>query len=152
MARDAIVALGHPFRGDDGVGLRVLERLKGDPRLSPEVDLIDAAGSSLKALHALSGRRKVLFIDCAAMGEKPGACRRFLPDEASSRKANPHLSLHEGDLFETLEAAKTLGDTAEEVVILGIEPKTVEMGSTLSPELETRLEEYASSAIAEFER
>jgi len=150
VARDAVVALGHPWRGDDGVGLRVLERLKGDSRLPPDVDLIDAAGSSMTALHSLSGRRKVLFIDCASMGEKPGTCRCFLPSEVRSQKVMPRLSLHEGDLMETLESAKALGDTAQEVVILGIEPQSVEMGAALSPALEGRLDEYVSRVIAEF--
>jgi hydrogenase maturation protease len=150
VARDAIVALGHPCRGDDGVALRILERLKGDTRLPPDVDLIDAAGSSMAALHALSGRRKVLFIDCASMGEKPGAFRRFLPSEVRSLKVLPRLSMHEGDLLETLEAAKALGDTAQEVVILGIEPQTVEMGVALSQVLEERLEEYILKVIGEF--
>jgi hydrogenase maturation protease len=150
VARDAVVALGHPWRGDDGVGLRVLELLKADSRLSRDVDLIDAAGNSLAALHSLSGRRKVLFVDCASMGEKPATCRRFLPSEVRSKKTMPHLSLHEGDLLETLEMARTLGDTAQEVVILGIEPFSVEMGAQLSPALEGRLGEYVDCVIAEF--
>jgi len=152
MPRDAVVALGHPWRGDDGVALRVLDLLRKDSRLPSSVQLIDAAGSSMAALHALSGRDKVLFIDCATMGEKPGVWRRFHPSDARSLKALPHLSLHEGDLFETLEAAEALDDTAKEVVILGIEPESVEMGSTLSPALENRLGEYVDQVVAEFTR
>ena len=152
MAPNAVVALGHPFRGDDGVGLKVLELLREDKRLPKDVDLIDAAGSSMAAFHALSGRRKVLFIDCASMGGEPGECRLFRPSDVATRKTLAGLSLHEGDLLQTLEAALQLGDTAEEVLILGIEPQDVGMGAGLSEALQKRLSEYVSRVIEVFGR
>jgi len=150
VARDAVVALGNPLMGDEGVGPAILDLLRDDPRLPSSVDLIDTSGFILTALHALKGRRKVVFVDCAFMGETPGALRRFLPSQARSEKSLPGLSLHEGDLLKMLETARSLDATAEEVVIYGIEPARVGPRQGLSPELCGNLEKYAESVLDEF--
>jgi hydrogenase maturation protease len=148
--RDAIVVLGNPFMGDEGVGPALLDLLRKETNLPPGLDLIDTGGNILKALHALSGRRKVLFIDCALMGLSPGDSLRFLPSEVESQKQMPRLSLHEGDLLQMLETAKLLGETADQVVILGIEPERVEPGEGLSATLSSRLGFYLQQILSEF--
>jgi hydrogenase maturation protease len=150
MARDAVVALGNPLMGDEGIGPALLERLRRHPLLSPQIDLLDTAGSILNALHALKDRRKVVFLDCALMGLQPGDYRRFLPSQAQSAKTLPGLSLHEGDLLGMLETARLLGETAEEVVIFGIEPERVEPGIGLSATLAARLAQYVDEIMKEF--
>jgi hydrogenase maturation protease len=148
--KDAIVALGNPFMGDEGVGPALLERLRNHPGLSPPVDLIDTAGSILSALHALKGRRKVVFLDCALMGLAPGEYRRFLPEQVRTEKNLPGLSLHEGDLMGMLETARRMGDSAEEVVIFGIEPAQVEPGPGLSEAVKARMDQYTKEILREF--
>jgi len=148
--RDAIVVLGNPFMGDEGVGPALLEILRQEPNLPASLDLIDTGGNILNALHSLSGRRKVLFIDCALMGLQPGDSLRFLPAEVETQKQMPRLSLHEGDLLQMLETAKLLGQSAEQVVILGIEPDRVEPGEGLSPTLSSRLGFYLQQILSEF--
>ncbi len=150
MKQDAVVALGNPLMGDEGAGPAVLERLRVDLDLGERVDLIDSAGSSMTALHALSGRRKVVFVDCGYMGEEPGTLKRFLPRQAVSEKNMPRLSLHEGDLMQVLEMAELLGDGAREVVVFGIEPERLGPGAGLSARLRSRLDEYARRIRAEF--
>ncbi len=150
MNRDAVVALGNPLMGDEGVGPALLDLLREQTPLPTSVDLIDSAGSILTALHALRGRRKVVFLDCALMGLKPGEFRRFLPSQVKTEKVLPRLSLHEGDLFEMLETAKLLGETAEEIVIFGFEPSEVCPRKGLSGPLTAQLENYISRIVLEF--
>ncbi len=148
--RDAIVVLGNPFMGDEGVGPALLEILRKEPNLPPNLDLIDTGGNILKALHTLSGRRKVLFIDCAFLGLQPGECLRFLPSQVESQKQMARLSLHEGDLIQMIETAKLLGESAEQVIILGIEPERVSPVEGLSPTLSSRLGFYLQQILGEF--
>ncbi len=150
MKRDAVVALGNPLMGDEGVGPTLLERLRDTGILPPSVDLLDSAGSILSALHTLRGRRKVVFLDCALMGLKPGEFRRFLPSQVKTEKVLPRLSLHEGDLFEMLETAKMLGETAEEMVIFGFEPAEVCPRRGLSDVLTAQLGNYLDQVAREF--
>ena len=147
---DAIVALGNPFMGDEGIGPFLLDRLRKDSQLPSQVDLIDTTGNILTALHALSNRRKVMFLDCALMGLKPGDFRLFHPSQAQTEKNLPGLFLHEGDLLGMLRTSGLLGESAEEVLIFGVEPERVEPKQGLSATLSSRLDQYLSEILREF--
>jgi hypothetical protein len=62
----------------------------------------------------------------------------------------PGLSLYEGDLMGMLETARRMGDSAEEVVIFGIEPAKVEPGQGLSEAVTARMDRYTEEILREF--
>lgn len=144
-----IIGLGNPLMSDEGVGIRLLHELAARPSDLPGVDFVDAGTSSMRALHAMAGRRKAVLVDCAFMGEKPGAIRRFTPDEAASAKRLPRLSLHEGDLMDAIRLSRQLGECPPEVVIFGIEPAAVEMGNRLSGVCESAIGRYLEAIRGE---
>jgi hydrogenase maturation protease len=146
-----LIALGNTLMSDEGIGVRILEALleRGTP---PGVDLLDSGNSGMRILHALEGRQKAVFVDCAFMDSPPGTLRRFTPDEVETRKALPRLSLHEGDLMQTLELALRLGTLPGKTVLFGIEPKSVEPGDGVTPELAGNLDRYVRAVLDELER
>lgn len=144
MKPNAIIGMGNPLMSDEGVGIRLIDRLQGTT-LAESVDILDLGTSGMRALHELEGRDLVVFVDCALMGTEPGTIRRFTPDDVETKKIQPRLSLHEGDLLNTIALARRLGTSPRRIVIFGIEPKTVEPGETLSPELAAGLEEYVAA-------
>ena len=148
MKKTAIIGMGNPLMSDEGIGVRLVARLR-QTAVRDIVDVLDLGTSGMSVLHELEGRDKVVFVDCTMMGEKPGAIRRFTPDDVDTRKVQPRLSLHEGDLLHTIALARHLGICPNEVVIFGIEPKTIEFGEQLSPELARHLDEYAAAISAE---
>ena len=148
----AVIGLGNPLMSDEGVGVRVVAELREAGPPFPGVDVLDLGTSGMHVLHELEGRTKVVFVDCAEMGEAPGALRRFTPEEVVSRKVRTRLSLHEGDLLHTLALARELGACPRDVVILGIQPETVAPGERLSPPLAARLGEYGKAVCTEVAR
>ena len=116
-----------------------------------QADFVDLGTSAMRALHAMAGRRKAVFVDCALMGEAPGTIRRFTPEQVRSQKALSGLTLHEGDLLKVIELSRTLGECPEEVVIFGIQPECIEPGEALSPILAARLGEYTDAVACELE-
>ncbi len=144
----AVVGLGNPLLTDEGVGIRVVEALGNRP-IPAGVVILDLGAGGLCVLHEIAGRQKVIFVDCAFMGEAPGTLRRFTPEEAKSRKVQPRLSLHEGDLFQTLDLARDLGECPEEIVLFGIEPASVAPGDRLSDALLARLDHYVDCILRE---
>ena len=150
--RDILVAgLGNALMSDEGVGAVVLERLSSDGARFPRVEFADLGASAMRALHAMAGRRKAVFVDCALMGEEPGAIRRFTPEQVRSQKALAGLSLHEGDLLKVIELSRALGECPQEVVIFGIQPQQIAPGQGLSPALKARLGQYVDAVAAELE-
>ena len=146
--KTAIIGMGNPLMSDEGIGVRVVARLR-ESNLADDVDVLDLGTSAMSVLHELEGRSKVVFVDCAMMGAEPGTIHRFSPEEVSSRKVQSGLSLHEGDLLNTIALARRLGTCPEEVVIFGIEPKTIDFGEDLSPELADQVENYVAAIRAE---
>ncbi len=139
-----VLGLGNPLMADEGIGVRVVERLAEWAAEYPAVEFIDAGTGGLAVLHEIEGRRKAIFVDCAYMGDEPGTIRRFVPDEARSAKVLAHQSLHEADLLRIIDMARQLGQAPEEIVIFGIEPQRVEPALGLSPLLAGRIDEYAT--------
>lgn len=127
----AVIGVGNELMADEGVGPRVIRILSAMPHKAG-VDLIDAGAAGLRLVHLMAGRRAVILIDCALMGTPPGTIRRFVPEEARSRKAGAGLSLHEADILDVLRIAAEAGEAPGRVVIFGIEPARVTPGLGLS--------------------
>ncbi len=137
-----VLGLGNPLMADEGIGVYLVERLTESAGGYPEIDFLDAGTGGLAVLHAIEGRQKAIFLDCAYMGQEPGSVRRFVPEEVRSAKVLAHQSLHEADLLRIIDMARQLGQAPDEVVIFGIEPERVEPGLGLSPTLMNRIESY----------
>lgn len=150
MTDTVVIGMGNPLMSDEGIGIRVLEQLR-TRALPDDVEVMDLGTYGMAVLHAIAGRRRAIFIDCACMGEAPGTLRRFTPDEVSSTKLQTRLSLHEGDLLHTLSLSRSLGECPDDVVILGIEPEGMEPGDALSPVLARNLQAYTDVLVAEVE-
>ena len=147
MKTTAIIGLGNPLMRDDGVGIRVVERIRDDSRLPADVEVLDLGTGGLTVLHAIEGRSRAVIVDCAMMDEEPGTMRRFTPDEVHSRRVGFRLSLHGGDLLNILEIAGDTGQHPREIIIFGIQPKVVDPGEGLSPELEQGMEGYVETLL-----
>jgi len=147
-----VLGLGNPLMADEGIGVRLVERLAESAEEYPDVEFVDVGTGGLSVLYKLEGRRKAVFIDCAYMGEEPGAIKRFLPDEVRTKKVLAHESLHEADLLRIIDLASELGQAPEEVVIFGIQPQRIEPAIGLSPVLEARMDEYLGSIRRELEK
>jgi hydrogenase maturation protease len=144
-----VLGLGNPLMADEGIGVYLVERLVESAGDYPDVDFIDAGTGGLTVLHKIEGRSKAIFIDCAYMGEEPGAIRRFTPEEVRSSKVLAHQSLHEADLLRIIDLARQLGQAPDEIVMFGIQPERIEPAPGLSPVLRGRIDEYLVAILQE---
>ncbi len=127
--RTAILGVGQALRGDDGVGLAVVRGLR--PFTSPNLLLIEAA----HAPENCTGQVRrfapdlVLLIDAAQMDAPPGTIRWLDWRRCDGLSASTHtmpLSLL-GEYFTAVLHC--------EVVLIGIQPASLELDETLSPEV-----------------
>lgn len=132
-----VLGIGNPLRGDDALGLEILRRLEG--KVPSHVALIECQTTPenftgkikrLKPTH-------VLMIDAASFGAKPGKVKLIPPEKI----AGMALSTHAMPLFMLAEILqKSIG---AKVALLGVQPKTVDFGEGLTPELEKAVEKTA---------
>jgi len=71
MARALILACGNPLRGDDGVGLRIVEELKRVCR-SEEIEIAVAQQLLPEMAEQISEAEIVIFVD-ASVTQEPGS-------------------------------------------------------------------------------
>ena len=144
-----VIGLGNTLMSDEGLGVHVVQRLSDFADKFPQVDFTDAGTGGVSILHLISGKDKAIFIDCAKMGEKSGAIKKFTLREIKSTKVLSHQSLHEVDLIKIIEMAGRLGQCPADIIIFGIEPQSVEPGRELSETLADRLNEYVTEICKE---
>lgn len=135
MKRTIILGLGNLLLGDEGVGVHVIRRLQ-EVELPEGVELVDGGTAGFELLPFLKEAERVIIVDAARGGGKPGSVYRLRPEELGS--ATPELSLHQISLREVLQAAELLG-IKPEVVIIGVEPERIAPGIGLSPAVEAAL-------------
>lgn len=133
----AIIGVGNYLRSDEGVGIHAAASLEA-LKWPPDVELIDAGTPGVALLHMIDGRDLAIIIDCADFGGKPGEILTFDPDELR-RDENAEVSLHATDLLSALHLARSAGSCPKRTVIVGIQPKSIDMGTKLSPEVSAAL-------------
>ena len=144
-----IICLGNPLMRDEGIGIRLASELSVHLVDNPDVEVLDLGTGGLSVMHAIAGRKKIIFVDCAIMGQTPGTMLCFTPEQVRSKKVSMRYSLHEGDLLNTLELSQHLGECPEEVVIFGIEPEQIADGEGLSDELQNNIQQYIQTILQE---
>jgi hydrogenase maturation protease len=127
--------------GDDGVGIRAIERLQ-NMGLPPNVEVIDAGVGGLAILSWIEDADKVVIVDAVQTGnEPPGTVYEF-----TDRELPPSdmfmLSLHDLNLVDTLNVGRLVQKMPDEIVIIGVEVKRVaEFTRELTPEVEAAMPE-----------
>jgi hydrogenase maturation protease len=128
-----VMGIGNILLRDEGVGIRVIEAMRG-MSLPPGVELVDGATGGLDLIDVVSGRRKLIVIDAADGDYKPGSIFRLSPEDLAPA-GEGSIPQHEMGLLETLKAVAQIGSSPEEVVIFGIQPEVIAWGLDLSDEL-----------------
>ncbi|MDM8006215.1 MAG: HyaD/HybD family hydrogenase maturation endopeptidase [Phycisphaerae bacterium] len=128
-----ILGIGNILLRDEGVGVRVIEAMRGMD-LPPGVELVDGGTAGADLLDIISDRRKVIVIDAVDAGLEPGTILRLHVEDLADA-GRPLVSLHEIALTETLAAARIIGSMPDEVIIWGIQPKDLSPGDILSAEV-----------------
>jgi hydrogenase maturation protease len=143
-----VVGIGNLLLKDEGIGVHVAHALEHAPSPSDvELQVIDG-GISPHLLPLFEGVDKLIILDAAKGGGEPGAIYRFAP-EAVNIEERAITSVHQIGLLETLRLMKSLGKQPKRIVIIGIEPKEIDYGLELSPELERRIPDITAIVLKE---
>jgi hydrogenase maturation protease len=130
MTDTVVLGLGNLLHADDGVGVHAIRELQRDPRVSPNIALIDGGTHGLALLPHISGVRRLLVIDAIDAGEPSGTLLRF---EGPALRGLPgKATVHQLGFADLMVALELLGDSPGEVVVFGVQPKSTEWGAELT--------------------
>ncbi len=144
-----VIGLGSPLMGDDGLGLVALEQLRA-AGVPAGVTLADGGTWGLNLLPMIEAADRVLFLDAVHGGLKPGQVsileRKVIPQHLQTK-----LSPHQIDLREVLAVAEFRGTLPKEMLVVGMEPESVELRTGLSPVIQGHLTDLLHAVRAQLE-
>ncbi|MGB8707787.1 MAG: HyaD/HybD family hydrogenase maturation endopeptidase [Dehalococcoidia bacterium] len=147
--RITVLGIGNLLLKDEGVGVHLVQKLAGVVG-DANVKIIDA-GTYPDFLSLIDGSTdKLIIVDAAKGGDRPGTIYRFSFDGADLDTVLP-ISLHEMGVLDSLKTMTLFNRQPKSTVIIGIEPKTMDFGLDLSPEIEDKLPGIIELVLKEIE-
>nr|WP_319392188.1 HyaD/HybD family hydrogenase maturation endopeptidase [uncultured Desulfobacter sp.] len=146
-----VLGVGNILYTDDGVGIRVVEKLEKEYEFSGDVDIIDGGVLGVNLLGVISNAGRLIVVDTVLNHGRPGDLHRLDHDQIPNRILAKN-SLHQVDLIEALTLCNAL-DHVPETTIIGVEPKDIEnLSEELSPEVGARLDDLVQNVLEEITR
>jgi hydrogenase maturation protease len=143
-----ILGLGNILIQDEGLGVRALERLKTQHTLPEPILTLDGGTMGLNLLPYLIGVTDLLIINAVNTGEPPGTIIRLEGEDIPSA-LSLKMSMHQVGLQELLAAGRFMGSLPEHIVLLGMQPASIEWSDFLSPLVAPTLDNLVSAVIHE---
>lgn len=142
-----VLGLGNILLKDEGVGVHAVRRLKEECSFYPDIDIIEGGTLGLDLLQYFERDSKILVIDAVNFGKKYGHIEVFSAFDMLSSFYNKKLSVHHIGLIDIISACELLDIEPAEVRIVGIQPKSIDIGLELTEEINSRLTDLIKIAI-----
>lgn len=148
--RVTVLGIGNLLLQDEGVGVHLVEELASRELNYAGLDIIDA-GTSPEIFSMLDDSiDKLIIVDAVKGGNEPGTLYKLSMDDLDTNSAMP-ISLHEMGVVENLKMMSLLGKQPKSTVFIGVEPKVIDYGLELSPEVARKLPEMVELVLKEVE-
>ena len=143
-----VLGIGNLVMSDDAVGAIVAQRLQYNYRFPDNVEVVDGGTLGLDLLPKLENITNLIMIDAVETGQKAGSCVRLSGQElpiALETKISPHQM----GLKDLLAVSRLMGHSPREMVLLGVQPGSIEMELGLTPEVEAVLDTLIFNVLTE---
>jgi hydrogenase maturation protease len=148
VTKTLVLGLGNILLGDEGVGVRVVERLQEFYEFPLEVQVLDGGTLALDLLPYVEDADRLLVIDALEMGTEPGAIARLEGDQVPAF-LSVKISPHQMGLADLLAAARLRDRYPEQLVLWGVQPAVMRPGLALSPPVAAQVEVLVDRVLAE---
>lgn len=151
MKKVRVVGIGNLVMHDDGLGPHLIQMLEGMGDVPDGVELIDGGTHSYDLVEFFADADAVIIVDALKFEQEPGTIYRAPFKELRGDPINEAKSVHELNFIDAINMVNMLGHDPE-VIVFGMEPKTIDVSMDLSPELEAKLPRLAELVKAEISR
>jgi hydrogenase maturation protease len=134
----AVLGLGNLMRTDDAVGMLALQRLRADPRFPQSIPLIEGGTLGLDLIYPLDGFTHILALDAIDAGVQPGTVLRYSGEAIADLPISK--SVHLLGFSDLIGSMRLIGSAPEAIVVLGVQPKTIDWGTELTSPVEAALD------------
>jgi len=142
-----ILGIGNLLLRDEGVGIHLVSMLDKNDIDYANLEIIDGGICPDLASFA-EDTHKLIIVDAIKGGKEPGTIYRLRADDVMTDSARPICS-HQASIMDSLRLLGSIGKGPQDTIIIGIEPKRMDYGLELSPEVKEKLVELKKIVAAE---
>lgn len=151
LGETVVIGLGNLILSDDGLGIHAVQRLRDRYEFGESVELIEGGTAGLLLLPPLADARRAILVDAIDIGAAPGTLTR-LEGKHWTSAFSVRMTPHEVGLPDLLGALELCGAWPEKLVLLGVQPGCIALGTKLSAPvaavLDSLVEAIATELIA----
>lgn len=145
-----VLGLGNSIMTDDGFGVKVVNTLSSRYHFQGKIRLIDGGTLGLDLLPHLEDVESLLIIDALDMRDNPGQLFRIEGEDVPRAFASK-LSVHQMGLQDLLAVAELQGHVPTKLVVWGVQPECIEMGTDLTSTVESAVEPVVQKVLNELQ-
>jgi hydrogenase maturation protease len=146
--RAVVLGIGNTILTDEAAGVRAVEALEQAYRMPDNVLVIDGGTSGMEMIEDLSDLDFLIVIDVVKTGAAAGAVVKIAGNEIPIFFRNK-LSPHQIGLPDVLASLELLDAIPKEIVVLGVEPISLELGMDMTPIVAAKVPQLVEMAVAE---
>jgi hydrogenase maturation protease len=151
VKKTLVLGLGNILLGDEGVGVRVVERLESLYHFPEGTQVLDGGTLALDLLPYVEDTDRLVVIDAVDMGAEPGKVVR-IADEEVPTFLSIKVSPHQMGLADILSASRLRDLYPEELVLWGVQPGVIEATLELSAPVTAQMAALVDGVLADLSR
>ncbi|MEE9419598.1 MAG: HyaD/HybD family hydrogenase maturation endopeptidase [Desulfatiglandaceae bacterium] len=148
--RVVVLGVGTLLLSDEGVGVHVANKLM-EMDLPPGVQVVEGGTDGFRLMNVVTEAARLIVVDAVKGGGPPGSIYRFDIKDAPTYPDEYKTSVHQIGILEVVHLSELVGE-APETTIIGVEPKSLDMGMELSPEVKAKLSRIIELVLEEVNR
>src|SRR3989339_117659 len=146
--RAVVLGIGNTILSDEAAGVRTVEALEQAYQIPDNVLVIDGGTSGMEMIEDLSNLDFLLVVDVVTTGAAPGTLVKIAGAEIPVFFRDK-LSPHQIGLPDVLASLELLDAIPKEIVVLGVEPISLELGLDMTPTVAATIPELVDRAVTE---
>jgi len=149
-SRILVMGVGNLLLSDEGVGVHVAQRMM-EMDMPPEVRVVEGGTDGFGLINIILEADRMILIDAVRGGGAPASIYRFDVEDVNPCPDIFKTSVHQISIMEVVNLSGLIGSTPY-TTIIGVEPRSLEMGMSLSPEVEAKVPKIIRIIIEEAEK
>lgn len=146
-----VLGVGNILLSDEGVGVRVVERLSQRYAFPDNVQVLDGGVLGVRLMGIIGGTDILIVVDAVKNQQPPGTLYR-LADEEVPRRVLAKQSMHQMDLPEVLALCNAI-DKNPRTIVVGVEPQDMTtMAVELTPLIAAKVDDLVAMVLVELDR
>lgn len=146
--RVVILGIGNTILSDEGVGVHAAVALRERYALPEGVQVIDGGTAGMELLDDLADVDVLLVLDAVKARREAGTVLCLSGAEVPVFFRSK-LSPHQVSICDVLASLEFAGQAPHDLVLVGIEPESLELGLEMTPTVANRVPEMVKTAVAQ---